>query len=226
MKDKINKPAREKEGSRTGLSTIKGALVIGLTGGYGSGKSTVSKMFESFGAKTVSADGLVHEAFEKGSIVWERVAEEFGKDILKKGGEIDREKLGKIVFSDEEKRKLLESIVHPEVIKKLKYEAEVFRRAGKGVLLLEIPLLFEASLENIVDKIIVVRAEQETQITRLQKRYGISREEAFLRIKSQIPLEYKMKHADWIVSSECSIESTRVEASTIWLAIQKLLACE
>jgi dephospho-CoA kinase len=217
-------PVRKGSSKRAGSFCAGRTLVIGLTGGPASGKSTVAGMFEDLGAKVVSADAIVHEYLEPGTDVWKKIASEFGPEVLDADGVVDRKKLGQIVFRYPEKRSRLETIIHPPVLKRLAQEAEHFRAEGSGVLILEIPLLVETSSLRLVEKVLVVTAEQETQIDRLEKRYGISREEAILRIKSQLPMSEKVKVGDWVVSTEGTLRRTKEQVDRVWHAVQKLLA--
>jgi len=188
------------------------------------GKTTVAGMFQDLGAIVISADEVVHRMLERGSDVWRQVRQEFGEEVLTPDGNIDRVRLGDLVFRDKGKRTTLEAIVHPPVIEYLQREAECFRESGQGVLILEIPLLIEVGALHLVDKVLVVTAEQESQISRLEKRYGIGREEAILRISSQLPLAEKVRHADWVVSTEGTLESTKKQVERVWYEAQKLLA--
>jgi len=217
-------PVRRDKLERAGSLCARRTLVVGLTGGAATGKTTVARMFKALGAKVLNADGIVHKMLRPGSDVWRAVVREFGEDILAEGGELDRRKLAEIVFRDPRKRQRLEAITHPPVLDYLAAEAERFRNAGDSVLILEIPLLVETSSLGLVDKVLVVTAEQGTQIKRLQKRYSISREEAMLRIKSQLPMSEKLKHADWVVSTEGALRSTREQVEKVWSTIQKSLA--
>ncbi|HUV03550.1 MAG TPA: dephospho-CoA kinase [Armatimonadota bacterium] len=198
--------------------------MIGLTGGVATGKTTVAGMFKALGAKVLSADEIVHEMLQPGSNVWSAIVDEFGDGILGEDGRIDRRKLAETVFSDTEKRLRLEAITHPPVLEFLAAEAERFRNTGQGVLMLEIPLLVETASLGLVDKVLVVSAEQDTQIRRLQKRYSLTREEAKLRIRSQLPMSEKIKHADWVVSTEGALRSTREQVERVWSTIQESVA--
>lgn len=209
---------------RTGSFFARKTLVIGLTGGVATGKTTVARMFEELGAKVISADEVVHRLLDPGSEEWERIRREFGQGVLRGDGSIDRAKLAETVFRDPEKRQKLEAIIHPRVLDFLQKEADSFRRSGEGALILEIPLLIEAGALAMVDKVLVVTAEQESQISRLEKRYGISREEALLRISSQLPLDEKVRYADWVVSAEGTLGSTKKQVERVWCDVQKLLA--
>lgn len=227
MNDKYynkRKPVRTPKTERAGSFFARKTLVIGLTGGVATGKTTVAQMFQKLGAKVVSADEVVHRMLEPGSKVWEQVRREFGDEVLRPDGSIDRTRLGEIVFRDPEKRLRLEAIIHPPVIDFLQNEADSFRTCGEGVLILEIPLLVEAGALCMVDKVLLVTAEQESQISRLEKRYGISRDEAMLRISSQLPLAEKIRYADWLISTEGTLGSTKKQVESVWRDVQKLLA--
>jgi len=197
-------------------------LVIGLTGGVATGKSTVAGMLAELGARVLSADDVVHELMSPKSEVWKAIVTEFGKEILKPDGNIDRATLGRIVFNDPKKKARLEQIIHPPVLQYLAREVEEFRAKGAGVLVLEIPLLVETSSISLVDKVLVVNAEQERQIERLQYRYGINTSEAMARIRSQLPIADKLKIADFIISADDSLEETKDQVRRLWTSIKKL----
>jgi dephospho-CoA kinase len=217
-------PVRNRSIERTGSFCARKALVLGLTGGVATGKTTVARMLEDLGARVVSADEIVHQMLKSGSPVRHEVVEEFGAGIVKSNGDIDRAALGDIVFRDAEKRARLEAIIHPPVLNRLAEEADGFRSAGDGVLVLEIPLLVEKSAFGLVDKVLVVTAEQETQVRRLEKRSKVTREEAILRVSAQYPMSEKVKYADWVVNTEGALRSTKAQVSKVWHDIQKLLA--
>lgn len=219
-----NEPVREHITERTGSLYGRKALVIGLTGGIASGKTTVADMLKARGATVISADDIVHQLLKPGTDVYDAVVREFGQTVLTDKGEVNREKLASIVFRDPVKRTLLESIVHPRVLRRLSEEAERFRQSCQGVLVLEVPLLIETSFVKVVDKVLVVTAEQPTQVERLEKRYGITREEAILRIESQLPTSEKIRYADWVISTEGTLEDTESQVSRVWDIIQKSLA--
>lgn len=221
---KKTEPVREVHTERTGSFSAPKALVVGLTGGIATGKSTVAMMLAELGARVVSADAVVHDLLRKGTSVYREVVAEFGADILASDGEIDRRKLGSIVFGDAEKRRRLEKIIHPEVLSHLRAQAQEHRHSGHGVLVLEIPLLVEVRAFDIVDKVLVVTAEQDTQIRRLEKRDGISREDALLRLSSQMPITEKVQYGNWVVSTEGTLRSTKKQVHKVWTEIQKSLA--
>jgi len=222
-KDK-GRPVRGNVSERAGSLYARKTLVMGLTGGPATGKTTVARMFEDLGAKVLSADDVVHHLMQPETDVWRAIVHEFGRTILNADGSMDRKKLAEVVFADPEKRRRLEAIIHPPVLEFLAKEAERFRGSGEGVLILEIPLLVETSSLALVDKVLVVTAEQETQIERLQKRYGIGRKEAVLRIGSQLPMSEKVKHADWVICTEGTLRGTKEQVNRVWGAIRKSLA--
>lgn len=221
---KYEKPVRKQKPTRAGSLYARNALVVGLTGGIATGKTTVADMFKHLGAKVVSADEIVHEMLQPGSETSCAIAQEFGDSILKSDRSIDRLKLAEIIFNEKRKRLRLEKILHPPVIARLAEEAERFRNEGEGVLILEIPLLVETASMDMVDIILVVTAEQETQIERLYIRYGLGRREAVLRIESQLPMSEKLKYAEWVIDTEGTLQDTRIQVKKVWDTIQKSLA--
>jgi len=172
-------------------------LILGITGGIASGKSTVMRALARAGIPTVSSDVLAHQAIFKATSVHRRILRRYGRGILRSSGQISRRTLGHIVFRDPAERRWLERQVHPVVIRTLKQ----FIRAHHGIVALDIPLLFEARLQNLVDKVIVVYSSRELQIKRLRRRDGLSRQNALQRIAAQIPLGAKRRHADIVLDN-------------------------
>lgn len=185
------------------------SLVIGLTGGIASGKSTVSTMFKEMNIPVVDADVEARLAVMKGEVAYFQIIDTFGKDILLEDGEIDRQKLGLIIFHQEEKRKLLNEIVHPEVRKRMIGQVEKASQTGEEVIVLDIPLLFESKLTYMVEKTILVYVDYDTQLERLMKRNSLSIDDAKARIQSQMPLNEKMKLADAVINNNGSVEETK-----------------
>lgn len=184
-------------------------LTIGLTGGIASGKSTVAHMLKELGIPVIDADIIAREVVEIGEEAYVQIIETFGNDILQENGEIDRAKLGAIVFHDEEKRKQLNAIVHPAVRKKMMAQKEEYMNSGEQTVVLDIPLLLESKLTHLVDKIMVVYVDESVQLERLMKRNGFSSEEAIARIRSQMPLAEKVAYADAVIDNNGTIEKTR-----------------
>jgi dephospho-CoA kinase len=196
--------------------------IIGITGGIGSGKSIVSSILAGLGAVVIDTDKLGHEAFRNGTETWRRVVAAFGEGILASDGEIDRRKLGEIVFADPVKRTQLNEIMHPAVHEMVVARLEELRQCGTEVVVLEVPLLIEGAtdLRPLLDEIWVAAATEEAVLARLQTRNGIARESALARIHSQMPLEEKKKHADVIIDNDGTLEELRAQVAAAWHRLQ------
>ncbi|GAM16014.1 dephospho-CoA kinase [Mesobacillus selenatarsenatis] len=185
------------------------SLVIGLTGGIASGKSTISAMFTDLGITVIDADIEARLAVEPGEKAYNDIVSHFGTEILADDRTINRPKLGEIIFNNEEKRLLLNSIVHPAVRERMAQKRAKAEEANEKAVVLDIPLLFESKLTGLVEKIIVVYVDEKTQLERLMKRNEFSEEEAYSRIKSQMPLKGKVSLADAVIDNSGSIEQSR-----------------
>jgi dephospho-CoA kinase len=190
-------------------------LVIGLTGGIASGKSTVSQMIKEKGIRVVDADIIAKEAVSKGSAALHQIVQTFGEEVLLPNGELNRQQLGAIIFSDEEKRKKLNAIVHPEVRKEMLEQRDEGVSNNETFVVLDIPLLFESKLEGLVDRIIVVYTTPELQLSRLMNRNDLSEEEALNRIHSQQPLEEKCQKADRVIENTKDLAFIRKQLENI-----------
>ncbi|MFI8720216.1 dephospho-CoA kinase [Bacillus altitudinis] len=190
-------------------------LVIGLTGGIASGKSTVSQMIKEKGIRVVDADIIANEAVSKGSAALHQIVQTFGEEVLLPNGELNRQQLGAIIFSDEEKRKKLNAIVHPEVRKEMLEQRDEGVSNNETFVVLDIPLLFESKLEGLVDRIIVVYTTPELQLSRLMNRNDLSEEEALNRIHSQQPLEEKCQKADRVIENTKDLAFIRKQLENI-----------
>ncbi|MCY7713286.1 dephospho-CoA kinase [Bacillus altitudinis] len=190
-------------------------LVIGLTGGIASGKSTVSQMIKEKGIRVVDADVIAKEAVSKGSAALHQIVQTFGEEVLLPNGELNRQQLGAIIFSDEEKRKQLNAIVHPEVRKEMLEQRDEGVSNNETFVVLDIPLLFESKLEGLVDRIIVVYTTPELQLSRLMNRNDLSEEEALNRIHSQQPLEEKCQKADRVIENTKDLAFIRKQLENI-----------
>lgn len=185
------------------------SLIIGLTGGIASGKSTVANMLKELNIPVVDADEEARLAVEKGKKAYSEIVAYFGEEILMEDGSIDRAKLGGIIFPNEEKRKVLNSIVHPAVRENMVQKKDHYLTDGHNLVVLDIPLLYESKLTHMVDKVMVVYVDEKTQLERLMARNGFSMEEAQSRIASQLPLSEKLKWADAVINNNGSIEETK-----------------
>lgn len=183
-------------------------LIFGLTGGIATGKSTVAHMFTSFEIPIIDADILAREVVEPGEEAYEKIVETFGKDILKNDQTLNRKKLGKIIFSDEKKRKQLNQITHPIIRKEMQRQKDVYIQQGEKCVILDIPLLFENNLTKEVDYTVVVYTTKETQLKRLMKRDCLTEEEAKQRINAQMSIEKKRKRADCLIDNNGTKKET------------------
>ena len=192
-------------------------LIIGLTGGIASGKSTVSWMLRELGAPVVDADAIVHELQLPGTPVTAAIVAEFGAGVLRPDGSLDRAALGALVFTDPARRRALEAIVHPAVRTRMWDEVERYRRAGGPAVVLDIPLLLEGGLEGTVDQVWLVYVDRATQRARLIARDGMDAGQADLRIAAQMDLEEKRRRASVIIDNRGSEAETRAQVETAWL---------
>ena len=187
------------------------AMIIGLTGGIASGKSTVSALFQQRGFTIIDADDAARKVVEVGKEAYEKIICHFGKEILQSDGTIDRKKLGAIIFHDEEKRMLLNSIVHPAVRKQMNDCKAAALADGKQTILMDIPLLFESKLTDMVDRTIVVYVDEHVQLQRLIDRNQLSEAESKARIASQLPLHEKKKMADAVINNNRTRKETETQ---------------
>ncbi len=175
-------------------------ILVGLTGGVATGKSTVTGMFRRCGAYTIDADVLAHAVVEPGRPAWREIVAAFGKRVLNPDRTLNRHALAAIVFREPSKLRRLERIIHPRVARE---QVRLARQAAhtdpKAVVIYDVPLLFEAGIDRRVDKVIVVTADRKTQIARLRKRNGFTTADALRRIRSQMPLRQKTSAADYVL---------------------------
>ncbi|WP_080874163.1 dephospho-CoA kinase [Oceanobacillus timonensis] len=191
------------------------SLVIGLTGGIASGKSTISRMFHALDIPVIDADVIAREVVEPGETSYQQIVDVFGEDILKPDRAIDRPKLGSIVFSNEEKREQLNQIVHPAVRKRMLKKKEDYMQQGEKCIVLDIPLLFESQLTFLADKTLVVFVDEKTQLKRLMERNQLSEHDAMDRIASQMPLEEKARIADEVINNNDTVEKSRAQLTNL-----------
>ena len=190
--------------------------VIGLTGGIGSGKSTVSRFLAELGAVIIDADKVGHEALKPDTEIWRKVVAAFGTGILKPNREIDRKKLGKIVFGNPEALARLNQIMHPPMYQLVKAQIKEYRQQGGEVVVLEAPLLIEAGWTSLVDEVWVTVAPEPTVVKRLKEKVGLSERESLARIRSQLSSEERVKHADVVVDTDCDLGELRERVKEQW----------
>jgi len=189
--------------------------VIGLTGGIGSGKSTVSKFLAELEAVIIDADKVGHEVLENDSEAWQQVVDAFGRHIVTPDGEIDRKKLGRIVFKSPEALSRLNRIMHPRIYDAVKAQLGQHQKQGANVVVVEAPLLIEAGWTSLVDEVWVTTAPRATVLKRLEQ-MGLSRAESLARIRSQLPAKERVKHAEVVIDTDCSFEELKAKAGRLW----------
>ena len=194
--------------------------VIGLTGGIGSGKSTVSQFLAELGAVIVDADKVGHDALENPEIRQEIIAT-FGERVLNPGGDIDRSRLGKIVFDDAEALGRLNRIMHPRIHDIIKAQLEDYRKQGVPVVVLEAPLLVEAGWTSTVDGVWVTVAAESTVLKRLGERGELSEPESLARIRSQISPAERIKNADVIINNDGSLDELKAKVKELWAKLER-----
>jgi len=194
-------------------------LRAGLTGGIGSGKSTVSALLASYGAVLIDADRIAREVVEPGTDGLAAVVAEFGEGILAADGTLDRPGLGRIVFADESRRKALNAIVHPLVRDR---STELEAAAGpESVVVQDVPLLAENGLAPLYDLVVVVDAAPETQLDRLVRLRGMSADEARARMASQATREQRLAVADLVIDNDGPLEALEPQVKKVWAELRR-----
>lgn len=189
-------------------------MIIGLTGSIASGKSTVANFLKEYGLPIVDADLVARQVVEPGSKTLAQIAESFGQDVILPNGEMDRTKVGSIIFNNEEKRLQLNHIIHPAIREEMLRQRDQHVAEGKHVVM-DIPLLFESKLQHFVEQVLVVTVSPDIQLSRLMERNQLSLEEAKARISSQMPLSEKVKDADAVIYNDGTIQETKEQLHDI-----------
>jgi len=194
--------------------------VIGLTGGIGTGKSTVSQFLAELGAVILDADKVGHDMLKPGTEAWREVVAAFGNQILNPDGEINRRRLGEIVFGNPESLSQLNQITHPRIAGMVKAQLEEYQRQGVDVVVLEAPLLLEANWTSLVDEVWVTVAPEPTVLKRLKERTGLSRTESLARIRSQLSAEERTRRADVVINTDCELDELKTRVVELWRRLQ------
>ena len=198
-------------------------LLLGVTGGIASGKTTVVNMLNELGAPVIDFDVLAREVVEPGKPAWKDIVGYFGELILMADKHVDRRKLSDIVFRDMEKRKKLESFTHPRIHEEfLKQLDEIVKKDPNAIVQVDVPLLIEQNLQYMFHRTLLVYVPEEKQIDRLVERDGISREEAADRLKAQLPIDEKLSYADFVIYNDKSLEETRKQVEELWQKLKKI----
>jgi dephospho-CoA kinase len=203
---------------------------VGITGGIASGKSTVARMFVALGGTCIDADAIAREVVAPGSPVLEAVRQRFGPGVVRSDGTLDRAALAERVFASAEERRSLNAITHPAIVAEIKQrlarERELANQAARPgaprrVAVAEIPLLVEEGLQSLVDRIIVVFAKQSTQVARLLDGKGLTEEQAWARVRAQLPLDEKLPFADWVIDGEAPLPEVESRVHRIWSVLTR-----
>jgi dephospho-CoA kinase len=195
-------------------------LLVGLTGGIATGKSTVTAMLASPSVRVVDADVLAREVVEPGTPAYKQIVAEFGKEVLQPDGRLDRVRLGEIVFPDPARRKRLEAITHPAIRARFeKIMADLERAGFDGLLIWDASLLVESGGNKNMDRVVVVTTDPATQLRRLMERHRCSEEAARARTASQMPLAIKARYADYVIDNSGTRQQTEARAREVYTAL-------
>ena len=198
-------------------------LIVGLTGGVASGKTAISQVLKAEGAYIIDADQIARELVQPQKPAWSELIGAFGKEILQEDGSIHRKKLADKVFADPKKRKLLNQILHPRIKEEMdRRTKEIGQKDPQAIVVIDAPLIIELGNQRDVDKLIVVASTQTQQIKRLKERDGVSPEAALRIISSQMPVEEKVKLADYVIRNEGSIEEANKRAKEVFKELRKV----
>jgi dephospho-CoA kinase len=191
--------------------------VIGLTGGVGSGKSTVSQFLEELGAVILDADKVGHESYLPGMPAWRELQDAFGTEILQPDGAIDRKKLGSIVFGDSEALAKLNGIVHPRILEIMGPKITTLKEQGAAAIVIDAAILIEAGWDSLVDEIWVTHAPEDIVVKRLLARNpGWDAEQVRSRIQAQLSYAERAKHADVLIDSDCDLDELNRKVRDLW----------
>ncbi len=197
-------------------------VLLGVTGGIASGKTTVAQMLGQLGAWLIDFDLLSRVVVEPGKPAWRDITAYFGERVLLQDKTLDRKKMAEIVFRDSEKRKKLESFVHPRIYEEFRRLVKEYAAKDSNIIIqVVVPLLLEENLQHLFDKILLVYIPEEMQIGRLMKRDRVSREMALTMVRSQFPVEGKRTYADFIVDNSGSLEETKRQVEEVWEKLKK-----
>lgn len=195
-------------------------LLVGLTGGLASGKSTVASLLARRGAIVVDADELSRRAVAPGTPGLARIVDTFGREVLDAGGSLDRAALAAVVFADREKRRVLESIVHPEVFRLLGRVVNGYR-ATDAVVVFDAPLIVETGFHEACDLVVVVSSPVEAQVARVVRTRGMSEDDARRRIASQAPPAERERHADIVIRNDGTLDQLEEHVESLWKELQQ-----
>lgn len=199
------------------------SLLVGLTGGIASGKSTVCRFFKEFGVHVIDADQVSRDLVEPLSPVWKEIVEAFGPEILLQNNELDRARLADTIFGDAKKRLLLERIIHPRIADEIARRVEDLEgKYPDGIIMVDAALMIEVGHHEKFEKLVVVFADEETQARRLMARDLVGKAEAYSRIEAQMPLSKKIEYADYVIDNNGSPKKTKESVERVYKELKKL----
>ena len=190
--------------------------IIAVTGGIGSGKTTVAALYRSLGAKSIDADAISRALTAPGGEGLAPIRQAFGDTVFLEDGTLNRSALGRLVFADREALTKLNAAIHPLITERVTAELKALETAGEAIALLDVPLLFETGMDRLADAVICVTAPEEVRIHRVCERDGLTREQALRRIRSQNPAETTEKLADYVLPTDSPFDQTRKRALSLW----------
>lgn len=198
-------------------------LLLGVTGGIATGKSTVVRMLKEHGAPVIDFDLIAREVVEPEKPAWQDIVAYFGRQVLQEDQQLDRKKLSDIVFRDIEKRKKLEGFTHPRIQTAFIHQLnQIVAKDPEAIIQVDVPLLIELNMQYMFHKTLVVYTSGERQIERLMEREGINREEAAIRLKAQLPIEEKVGYADLVIDNNGSLENTKRQVDDLWKTLKEM----
>ncbi|GAB4176708.1 MAG: dephospho-CoA kinase [Calditrichia bacterium] len=206
------------------MEEYKHCIVVAVTGGMGCGQTTVASFFKKFGAYVVNADEMAKKAIDRNDELRKKLKQTFGSRIFHRNGKLNRKKLASMVFQDESKLTKLNKLVHPHMVENIIEEIEKARESGKyKIIMVDAALIYEINIENMFDAVIVVASYMKNRIERIMKRDGHSRKHILDRISKQIPIEDKMKWADYIIENNKDLKALEEKSRIVWDELLKLV---
>ena len=200
------------------------STLVGLTGGMGSGKSLASSYFKDYGAKVIYADDICRQLMEPGQVSWKEISHEFGFDYINQDNSLNRDKIAAEVFKNDEKRVTLENILHPRVLaEEQKLYASYCLENPDVLVIIDSALMIESGNYKNVDKVILVKCSMDLQIRRVLERKEITKKDVINRINAQMPLEKKIKYADYIINNEGTRDELKSQVYKLFIKLQRLI---